>query len=77
MSENPPQHGDRQQHSVEPVDGTEAERQRMLLAEEVAALRRRLADSPTRGRDLENRVLQLQTSLVDPVVPERTSGPGR
>ena len=64
MSENPPQHGDRHQPSVEPVDSTEAERQRLRLAEEVASLRRRLADSPTRGHDLENRVLQLQTSLA-------------
>jgi len=64
MSENPPQHGDRHQPSVEPVDSSEAERQRLLLAEEVASLRRRLADSPTRGHDLENRVLQLQTSLA-------------
>jgi len=63
MSEKSPQHEDRHQPSVEPVNSTEAERQRVLLAEEVAALRRRLADSPTRGRDLENRVLQLQTSL--------------
>ena len=62
MSEKSPQHEDRH-HSVEPVDNTEAERQRALLAEEVAALRRHLADSPARGRDLENRVLQLQTSL--------------
>jgi len=64
MSENPPQHGDRHQPSVEPVDSSEAERQRLRLAEEVASLRRRLADSPTRGHDLENRVLQLQTSLA-------------
>jgi proteasome-associated ATPase len=63
MSENSPQHEDRHQPSVEPVDSTDAERQRVLLAEEVDALRRRLEDSPTRGRDLENRVLQLQTSL--------------
>jgi proteasome-associated ATPase len=63
MSENSPQHEDRHQPSIEPVDSTEAEHQRALLSEEVAALRRRLADSPTRGRDLENRVLQLQTSL--------------
>ncbi len=40
------------------------ERQHELLSEEVAALRRRLADSPTRARDLENRVLQLQSSLA-------------
>src|SRR6476660_3999065 len=43
---------------------TEVERQHELLSEEVAALRRRLADSPTRSRDLENRVLQLQSSLA-------------
>ena len=63
MSENSPQHEDRQGPSVEPVDKAEALRQQALLSEEVAGLRRRLADSPTRSRDLENRVLQLQTAL--------------
>jgi len=63
MSENSPQHDDQQGPSVEPVDKTEALRQQALLSEEVAGLRRRLADSPTRSRDLENRVLQLQTAL--------------
>jgi proteasome-associated ATPase len=41
----------------------EALRQAGRLAEEVAALRGRLADSPTRSRDLEHRVIQLQSSL--------------
>ena len=63
MSENSPQHEDQQGHAVEPIDPAEALRQQSLLSEEVAGLRRRLADSPTRSRDLENRVLQLQTAL--------------
>jgi proteasome-associated ATPase len=63
MSENSPQHDDEQVPPVEPIDHAEALRQQSLLSEEVAGLRRRLADSPTRSRDLENRVLQLQTSL--------------
>jgi proteasome-associated ATPase len=69
MSENSPQHEDQPGRSagpvepVEPVDRAEALRQQSLLSEEVAGLRRRLADSPTRSRDLENRVLQLQTAL--------------
>ena len=62
MSENSP-HEDQHESSVEPVDRAEALRQQALLSEEVAGLRRRLADSPTRARDLENRVLQLQTAL--------------
>src|SRR5450759_3213224 len=62
MSENSPQHKDKQ--PVEPVDTAEVERQQAALAKEVAALRRRLADSPTRSLDLENRVVQLQTSLT-------------
>ncbi|HET7477292.1 MAG TPA: proteasome ATPase [Dermatophilaceae bacterium] len=41
----------------------EAARQQAMLAEEVAALRSRLAESPQRARDLENRILQLQSSL--------------
>ena len=63
MSENSPQHEDEQGPSVEPANKAEALRQQSLLSEEVAGLRRRLADSPTRSRDLENRVLQLQTAL--------------
>jgi proteasome-associated ATPase len=63
MSENSPQHEDQQGPAVEPIDPAEALRQQSLLSEEVAGLRRRLADSPTRSRDLENRVLQLQTAL--------------
>ncbi len=59
-----PQHEPNQPDPTEEtVDPAEALRQHALLTEEVAALRRRLADSPTRSRDLENRVLQLQTSL--------------
>jgi proteasome-associated ATPase len=63
MSENSPQPKDQQGPSAEPIDKAEALRQQSLLSEEVAGLRRRLADSPTRSRDLENRVLQLQTAL--------------
>jgi proteasome-associated ATPase len=63
MSENSPQHEDAQGPAAEPMDAAEALRQQSLLSEEVAGLRRRLADSPTRSRDLENRVLQLQTAL--------------
>jgi len=66
MSENSPQHEDQQGPSAEraePLEPAEALRQQSLLSEEVAGLRRRLADSPTRSRDLENRVLQLQTAL--------------
>ena len=66
MSENSPQHEDQQEPSAEsaaPLEPAEALRQQSLLSEEVAGLRRRLADSPTRSRDLENRVLQLQTAL--------------
>jgi proteasome-associated ATPase len=64
MSENSPQHEDQPGPSVDPTDQAEALRQQSLLSEEVAGLRRRLADSPTRSRDLENRVLQLQTALT-------------
>jgi len=63
MSEHVPQHEDQPVEPVEAVDNAEALRQQALLAKEVDNLRRRLADSPTRARDLENRVLQLQTSL--------------
>jgi proteasome-associated ATPase len=63
MSENSPQPEDQQGPSAGPIDKAEALRQQSLLSEEVAGLRRRLADSPTRSRDLENRVLQLQTAL--------------
>ncbi|MEO8519554.1 MAG: proteasome ATPase, partial [Dermatophilaceae bacterium] len=63
MSDNSPQHEEQHPSSVEPVDPAEAERQQALLSAEVAALRRRLEASPTRSPDLENRVLQMQTSL--------------
>jgi len=63
MSENSPQHEDQHRSLVEPVDRVEALRQQAILSAEVDNLRRRLADSPTRSRDLENRVLQLQTAL--------------
>ena len=63
MSDNSPQHEEQHPSPVEPVDPAETERQRALLSEEVAALRRRLEGSPTRAPDLENRVLQMQTSL--------------
>ena len=45
----------------EPAD---ERRQHELLAEEVAALRQRLADSPSRSRELETKVLQLQSNLA-------------
>ncbi|HET8598743.1 MAG TPA: proteasome ATPase [Segeticoccus sp.] len=54
MSEHSPEN-----QSHEPEDTLAQER----LAQEVAALRRRLAESPTRSRELENRLLQLQSSL--------------
>jgi proteasome-associated ATPase len=63
MSDNSPQHEEQQPSAVDPVDAAETERQQALLSEEVAALRRRLEDSPTHAPDLENRVMQLQTSL--------------
>jgi proteasome ATPase len=63
MSDNSPQHEEQQSSAVDPVDAAETERQQALLSEEVAALRRRLEDSPTHAPDLENRVMQLQTSL--------------
>src|SRR5665811_1812876 len=61
MSENSPQHGD--QLPDELADTAEAERQQAALSKEVAALRRRLADSPERSHGLENRIVQLETSL--------------
>src|SRR6476619_2657499 len=42
----------------------ELSRQRDLLRDEVHELREQLRHSPTRARELENRVLQLQTSLA-------------
>ena len=63
MSDNSPHNHD-QTPTPDDRSRGEAERQHELLSEEVAALRRRLADSPTRSRDLENRVLQLQSSLA-------------
>jgi proteasome-associated ATPase len=63
MSDHSPEHEGEQEPAVEPIDRAEALRQQSLLSEEVAGLRRRLADSPTRSRDLENRVLQLQSAL--------------
>ena len=42
----------------------EVSRQRDLLRDEVHDLREQLRHSPTRARELENRVLQLQTSLA-------------
>jgi proteasome-associated ATPase len=67
MSDNSPQHDARRPHEGgagdERLERTEAERQQSLLSEEVAALRRRVAESPSRTRDLENRILQLQSSL--------------
>ncbi len=63
MSDNSPQNHD-QTPRTDDRARAEAARQHELLSEEVAALRRRLADSPTRSRDLENRVLQLQSSLA-------------
>lgn len=47
------------------TDGKSDERrQAELLAEEVAALRQRLADAPARSRELETKVLQLQSNLA-------------
>ncbi|MEO8556068.1 MAG: proteasome ATPase [Actinomycetota bacterium] len=65
MSENSPHHKDKPPvEPVEAIDPAEAERQQAALTKEVAALRRRLADSPARSLDLENRIVQLQTSLT-------------
>ncbi|KRF24945.1 MULTISPECIES: proteasome ATPase [unclassified Phycicoccus] len=47
-----------------PGDHSEERRQAELLAEEVAALRQRLADAPVRSRELETKVLQLQSNLA-------------
>jgi proteasome-associated ATPase len=63
MSDNSPQHEEEHSSAVDPVEAAETERQQALLSEEVAALRRRLEDSPTHAPGLENRVMQLQTSL--------------
>ena len=67
MSDNSPQNSAREPHEHagddERLGPEEAERQHSLLSDEVASLRRRLAESPSRTRDLENRVLQLQASL--------------
>nr|MDQ6895814.1 proteasome ATPase [Actinomycetota bacterium] len=58
------------QHSRDPFDPTSASsanelsRQRDLLSDEVRDLREQLRHSPSRARELENRVLQLQTSLA-------------
>jgi len=45
-------------------DGAGAARQHALLREEVDELRERVRHSPTRARDLENRLLQMQASLT-------------
>ena len=45
-------------------DHGEERRQAALLSEEVAALRQRLADAPVRSRELETKVLQLQSNLA-------------
>src|SRR5690242_20814820 len=45
-------------------DSPEERRQAELLSEEVAALRQRLADAPVRSRELETKVLQLQSNLA-------------
>ena len=56
--------------SRDPFDPTSASsadelsRQRDLLSDEVRDLREQLRHSPSRARELENRVLQLQTSLA-------------
>lgn len=63
MSDNSPQHEEQHESPVEPVDPAEAERQQALLSEEVAALRRRLEDSPTRAPDLEKRAQAVARQL--------------
>src|SRR5689334_24271357 len=45
-------------------DSPEERRQAEILSEEVAALRQRLADAPVRSRELETKVLQLQSNLA-------------
>jgi proteasome-associated ATPase len=47
-----------------PDGQSDERRQAELLAEEVAALRQRLADAPARSRELETKVLQLQSNLA-------------
>ncbi len=54
---------DKSSHQSHP-DYSEERRQQQLLAEEVAALRQRLADAPARSRELETKVLQLQSNLA-------------
>ena len=44
-------------------DHADESRQRELLEQEVAALRERLHQAPARSRDLETRILQLQSNL--------------
>src|SRR6476620_3618898 len=51
-------------HSQPTPDRSEERRQAELLSEEVAALRQRLADAPVRSRELETKVLQLQSNLA-------------
>jgi len=67
-SENSPQHGD--QPPVEPVDTAEVERQKAALSKEVAALRRRLAES------LGLTTLDPGADDVRAVVKEWTQGAG-
>ena len=55
---------DKTSHRDHPDDHAEERRQQRLLAEEVAALRQRLADAPARSRELETKVLQLQSNLA-------------
>ena len=52
------------ERAVPPDLSAEVSRQRDLLRDEVRDLREQLRHSPTRARELENRVLQLQTSLA-------------
>jgi len=61
MSDNSPR-----EHGFAPGDddGAEVARQRDLLRSEVDELRARVRHSPARTRDLENRMLHLQTSLT-------------
>jgi proteasome-associated ATPase len=51
-------------HSRHADDHADESRQRDLLEQEVAALRERLHQAPTRSRDLETRILQLQSNLA-------------
>jgi proteasome-associated ATPase len=50
-------------HSRHADDHADESRQRELLEQEVAALRERLHQAPARSRDLETRILQLQSNL--------------